>query len=98
VGMEADADELRQIIYREHASGNSRIDPQKIIDTTHWDSGRINRAIRYLRDLNHVEIEILLGNVNGVANFVITGLTPVGNQLLEGQDFDTQRMTEQDFL
>ncbi|MBD3203511.1 hypothetical protein GF327_04405 [Candidatus Woesearchaeota archaeon] len=86
MGIQEDAGRLLVFVYQEYTKDNSWIDSKKVIETTKWNSGKINRAIMYLKDMNAIKINLFLGNTNGVYNFGINGLTPFGIQLVENSE------------
>ncbi|MDD5650384.1 MAG: hypothetical protein PHF86_08230 [Candidatus Nanoarchaeia archaeon] len=83
MAIQKDAGEILIFLYQEYTNNNQWIDSDKIIKLTNWESGRINRTIDYLKDLNLIKINLFLGNINGVYNFGINGLTPAGINIIE---------------
>ena len=83
MGIKEDSGKLLLFIYKEYTNNNDWIDTQKIIGTTKWNAGQINRVIDYLRDLGLIKIKLFIGNTNGAYNFGITGLTPAGLHMIE---------------
>ena len=85
MGIKTDAGEILVFVYNEYTNDNEWITSKDIINVTKWKSGRINRAINYLRDLDVIKIILSMGNIDGVYNFGITGLTPVGIHTIENK-------------
>ncbi|MBI4044541.1 MAG: hypothetical protein HY392_02435 [Candidatus Diapherotrites archaeon] len=71
-------------IYRNYLKDES-VTPEKLIQETSWDGKRIDRAIKYLKDIGALDIILSLGNFKGVQNFIIRGLTPDGINIVENQ-------------
>jgi hypothetical protein len=84
--IKEDAGKFLIFIYKEYIKGNEWLVSKDFIETTKWDAGRINRAIDYLKDLRFIKIMQSLGNTNGVYNFGIRGLEPIGINLIETPD------------
>jgi len=83
MGIKEDAGKILLFVYQEYMRGNDWIVSKDLIDNTKWESGRINRAIDYLRDLKIIKILLSLGNTKGVYNFGIRGLEPIGIDIVE---------------
>lgn len=81
--IQNDAGELLHFIYNQYINDKDFIETKKVIETTKWDSGRINRSILYLKDLNVIKIELFCGDNEGIYSFLITGLTPNGIHMIE---------------
>jgi hypothetical protein len=82
MGIQKDAGELLIFIYNEYTSGNEYISDQNIIDTTKWEAGRINRAIKYLDDIGALKISSI-GIKIGEYEFIIKGLKPLDIHMIE---------------
>ncbi|MEK6984213.1 MAG: hypothetical protein AABX33_06585, partial [Nanoarchaeota archaeon] len=52
----------------------------------------INRAIQHLKDIDAIDITFILGNVNGLRNFLFEKVTPIGIGMIE-----TKRKFKQNF-
>ena len=86
MGVQIDAGELLLYFYDELINkGNSTIGTQDIINTTKWESKRINNAYNYLKDLNIIKARGSIGNINGVLVFFVMGLYPEGINIIENQ-------------
>lgn len=83
MGIREDAGKILLFFYEEYMNDNTWIDTKKTIETTQWESGRINRSIDYLRDLDAIKVNLYMGNTDGVYNFGIRGLTPTGIHMIE---------------
>lgn len=82
--IKEDAGEILLFIYQCYIKDES-VDESKLLQTTKWEGNRIDRAIKYLKDIGAIDIILLLGNVNGVQNFILKGLTPLGINVIENQ-------------
>jgi len=85
-----DAGLLLKFLYEQYVDGNDSINSQLVYDNfVDWGenrAGRINRALDYLRDLNAIKITLFIGNYENVYNFLITGLTNTGIELIENNN------------
>ncbi|MBI2575086.1 hypothetical protein HYV82_04330 [Candidatus Woesearchaeota archaeon] len=82
--IKGDAGEILLFIYDCYVNDRDSVNPEKLLETTKWEGNRIDRAIKYLKDIGAIDI-ITLGNVNGVQNFILKGLTPLGINIVENQ-------------
>ena len=58
---------------------------KELLDETGLDGKRIDRAIKYLKDIGAIDIVLTCENVNGVQNFIMKKLTPYGINIIENQ-------------
>ena len=84
MGIQKDAGEILLFIYQCYIKDES-VGADKLLQTTKWEGNRIDRAIKYLKDIRAIDIILTLGNVNGVQNFILKGLTPLGINIVENQ-------------
>jgi len=83
MSIKEDAFELLKFIYDEYV-GNRRITINQLLEKfSEWEGHRIDRAVKYLRDIEAIEIILTLGNTNGLQNFVFRKITPKGISLIE---------------
>lgn len=82
--IQRDAGELLHYFYKEYLNDN-KVEANKLIDETQWDGLRLDRAVRYLKDINAIKINYFLGNVKGLQNLSVDGLTPMGMQIVENK-------------
>ena len=85
MGIQKDAGELLGYIYEQYTKTIKPIKAKDIIDETKWEADRINRAILYLRDSEVIKVALPPGNIKGVYNFGIRGLTPQGIDIIENK-------------
>jgi hypothetical protein len=84
MGIKKDAGELLVYVYSQYTQDVNWITRKNVETETGWDTGRINRAIEYLRDLNLTKIMFYLGSVESPSyGFGIRGLTPKGIDIIE---------------
>ncbi len=84
MGIQKDAGEILLFIYEKYLQDET-VRPEKLLSETNWDGKRIDRAIKYLKDIGAVDIILSLGNFKGIQNFIIQGLTPIGINIIENQ-------------
>lgn len=96
MGIQKDAGELLEYIYERYTKGENIIKPDDLIEETRWDAHRINNARTYLSDRDLIKIAKQSGNVEGVANYIITGLTQSGIDMIENEA--SRPMTLDDFI
>jgi carbamoylphosphate synthase large subunit len=84
MGIQKDAGELLAYIYSRYTqdvNGTGRAD---IENESKWNTGRIDRAIKYLRELDLIDIMVYLGDHKSSSyGFRIGGLTPQGIDIVE---------------
>ena len=84
MGIQNDAGEILLFIYQCYTKDES-VDADKLLQTTKWEGNRIDRAIKYLKDIEAIDIILTLGNINGVQNFILERLTPSGINIVENK-------------
>jgi len=85
-----------EYIYERYTKGENMIKPDGLIKETRWEAHRINNARTYLSDRDLIKIAKQSGNVEGVANYIITGLTQSGIDMIENEA--SRPMTLDDFI
>jgi len=85
MSIQKDAGELLEYVYERYTKGENMIKPDGLIKETRWEAHRINNARTYLSDRDLIKIAKQSGNVEGVANYIITGLTPSGIDMIENE-------------
>ena len=85
MGIQKDAGELLAYIYNRYTQDVNWTGRADIENETKWDKGRIDRAIKYLRDLNLISniIDYLGDHKSSSPGFRIGGLTPQGIDIVE---------------
>jgi len=84
MGIQQDAGEILLYAYKSYIKDES-INANKLLETTGWEGNRIDRAIKYLKDLDAIQIIHTMRNVNGVQNFIFRSLTPIGINIIENK-------------
>lgn len=82
MGIKEDAGNLLGYFYNRYVEGYT-IKADELLDETKWDGNRADIAVKYLRDIDAIKITFLLGSTNGLQNFHISGLTPIGINIIE---------------
>jgi len=81
--IQSDAKAILNFAYEEYLE-NRRINPEKLIQKfPSWDGHRIDRAIKYLRDIGAIDIILMLGSNKGIQVFILRRITPIGIQMVE---------------
>lgn len=84
MGIQKDAGELLVYLYNQYTQNVDWVNRTDIENETKWDTGKTNRAIEYLKDLNLIKIIFYLGAVESHSyGFGIRGLTPQGINKIE---------------
>jgi hypothetical protein len=77
-----DAGELLYYFY----TLNQSISAENLLKETGWGSWRLEKAIKYLRKMDLLEINLSKEKIERLQLFLITGLTKKGAQLIEDKD------------
>ncbi len=83
--IQNDAGKILLFIYDSYANDRDYVSPEKLLEITKWDGNRIDRAIQYLKDINAIDIIFNLGDVNGLRNFLLEKVTPIGIGMIENK-------------
>lgn len=78
-----DAGELLHYFSKIH---HQTISAKNLLKETRWGSWRLERAIRYLRATNAIEIILSKEKIERLHLFVVTGLTKTGQEIIENKD------------
>ena len=79
-----DAGKVLLFIYQSYIEDES-INVDKLLQTTKWDGNRIDRAIQHLKDIDAIDIKFILGDVNGLRNFLFEKVTPIGTGMIDNK-------------
>jgi hypothetical protein len=86
MGVQKDAGELLLFFYDEIINkGKDQVGTRKVLDSTEWESSRLNNAYNYLNDMEILKQEMFLGNTEGAINFVVLRVYPAGINVVENQ-------------
>lgn len=77
-----DAGELLYYFYKLDQS----ISAENLLKETGWGSWRLEKAIKYLREMYLLEINLSKEKIERLQLFLVTGLTKKGAQLIEDKD------------
>ena len=86
MGIQEDANKLLDYIYKEYVDDGKSINPRTLLDKFKpegWDGKKIDRAIKYLKSIGAIDITLMMGNDEGIQNFIMGGLTPEGIKMAE---------------
>ncbi len=85
--IQEDAGKILLYIYDSYVNNKPKPNAQILLDETKWDGKRIDRAIRYLNDMNTVEIIFTADNrmYGGLTRFILKKITPIGINIVENQ-------------
>ena len=84
MGIQKDAGELLAYIYNRYTQDENWTRRTDIENESKWNTGRINRAIEYLGELDLIDIMYYLGDHKSSSpGFGIRGLTPQGIDIVE---------------
>ena len=74
-----DSKQILDFIYSEYVNNNKLVGTDDLLTKFNdFDGHRIDRTIKYLRDLGYIEIILLMGNDRGLQNFILKKITPLG--------------------
>ena len=85
MGIQKDAGEILLFFYDCYVNDKGSVNAERLLEETKWDGKRIDRAIKYLKDMGAVDIILTLGNVKGVQHFILKKITPIGINIIENQ-------------
>jgi len=86
MGIQEDGNKILEFAYDEYINDRGSINPRKLIDKfgpEGWDGKRIDRAVKYLKNIGAIDIILTMGNVDGVQTFIMKELTPDGIKMVE---------------
>lgn len=80
-----DAAELLYYFYKMPLN-NQPLLAENLLKETKWGSWRLEKAIRFLREANAINITIFKEKIERLQKFVVVRLTPTGVQTIEDKD------------
>jgi len=84
--IEEDANVVLDFMFKEYLLFNKRTTTRGLLDQfSDWDGRRLDRAVKYLRDIYAIEVIHTFGNENGLQNFILKKITPSGIQMAESR-------------
>ena len=84
MGIKEDSGKILKYLYDQYVTENS-VDANNLIEETSWDGKRIDRSLKYLKDINAIKITLFFGNVSGLQNFNFDKMTPDGISIIEDE-------------
>ena len=85
MGIQEDAGKILLFIYDSYVNNKAKPNAQILLDETKWDGKRIDRAIKYLKDLGALELIFTAGQINGLQIFILNKVTPLGINIIENK-------------
>jgi len=85
MGIQKDAGEILLFMYDKYVNDDREANAEVLLDTTKWEGNRIDRAIKYLKDMGAIDIILTLGNIKGVQHFILKKITPSGINIVENK-------------
>ena len=83
--IQEDAGKILLFIYNRYVNDKSKPNAQILLDETKWDGKRIDRAVKYLNDMNAIEMIFTADNrmYGGLTRFILKKITPLGINIVE---------------
>ena len=85
MGIQNDAGQILLFIYDGYVNNKTKPNAQILLDETKWDGRRIDRAIKYLKDLEALELIFMVGQIKGLQIFILKKITPLGINIVENK-------------
>jgi len=82
MAIKEDAGKVLLFIYQSYIKDES-INAEGLLQNTKWDGSRIDRAIQHLKNIDAIDIKFILGDVDGLRNFLFEKVTPNGTGMIE---------------
>ncbi len=83
--IKLDAGEILLFIYDSYVNNKPKPNAQILLDETKWEGNRIDRAVKYLKEIGAIDIVLTMGNHQGVQYFILKKITPLGINTVEDQ-------------
>ncbi len=83
--IKGDAGEILLFMYDCYVNDRDSVNPEKLLETTKWEGNRIDRAVKYLKEIGAIDVILTLGNHQGVQHFILKRITPLGINIVENQ-------------
>lgn len=80
-----DAGKILLFIYNSYVNNQTKLNAQILLDETKWEGNRIDRAVKYLKEIGAIDIVLTIGNHQGVQHFILKKITPLGINTVEDQ-------------
>lgn len=76
MGIKTDAEKVLKLLYDEYKKGNT-FTPQSLLIKIGWKDVRLDRALKYLDDVEASDIVFTLGYINKLQNFIFRRMVTV---------------------
>ncbi|MBI4454110.1 hypothetical protein HY636_05700, partial [Candidatus Woesearchaeota archaeon] len=63
--IKGDAGEILLFMYDYYVNDKGSVNPEKLLETTKWEGNRIDRAVKYLKEIGAIDIILTMGNHQG---------------------------------
>ena len=85
--IQEDAGKILLFTYDSYANDKAKPNAQILLDETKWDGKRIDRAIRYLNDMDAIDVIFTADNrmYGGLTRFILKKITPLGINIVENK-------------
>ena len=83
--IKGDAGEILLFMYDCYVNDKGSVNPEKLLETTKWEGNRIDRAVKYLKEIGAIDTILTMGNHQGVQHFILKKITPLGINTVEDQ-------------
>ena len=83
--IQEDSGKILLFVYDCYVNNKSKPNPKILFETTQWDGRRIDRSIKYLKELEAIEIILTAGQINGLQTFIFRKITPLGINIVENK-------------
>ncbi len=85
MGIQNDSGKILLFIYDSYVNNKAKPNAKILLDETKWDGKRIDRAIKYLKDLGVIELIFTAGQIKGLQIFILKKINPIGINIVENQ-------------
>ena len=82
MGIQKNAGQIFHLLYDKY-SKNEKINPEILLEETKLEGNDADKAIKYLKDRDLIEIILTLGNIKGLQYFIFKKITPEGIKIAE---------------
>lgn len=83
MGIKRDAEEILDFIYEEYVGGIEITLESILLYKSDWDSLRVDRALRYLKDIGFIDVVFMVGYVDKAQNMLFNKITIDGIDFVE---------------
>ncbi|MBI3034092.1 hypothetical protein HYY72_02940, partial [Candidatus Woesearchaeota archaeon] len=69
--IKGDAGEILLFMYDCYVNDKGSVNPEELLKTTKWEGNRIDRAVKYLKEIGAIDIILIMSNHQGVQHFIL---------------------------